>query len=193
MLYKSALLVLLAMVASVAVADDLDELLELEDKTKQQFDQQLNLRKIQNILDGVGNACLAHKCFSAGELKIKIKVNASCSDCKLLVDLGGLERVVTADEKNQLLNNKCMHIGTPRGCDCLHLSSEITRLHVKRQINDKRAIAIKSVELLWVTNDGSLLPIFREEGSWINAVNFSLPAIKNNEAFRIAKVGSCQN
>lgn len=193
-MYKSALLVLLTMGASVAVADDLDELLELEDKTKNLFDHQLRLRKIQNILNGVSSACLEHKCFSAGELKIKIET--TCRDCKMLVDLGGLERIVSADNTSQLLNNKCMHIGQPRGCDCLDLGREITRLHVKRQRNDNRAIAIKSVELLWVTDDGSVLPIFKESKErrgWINAVNFSLPAIKNNGAFRQAKVGSCQN
>ncbi len=191
MLYKSALLVLLAMVASVAVADALDALLELEDKSKQQFDQQLNLRKIQNILNEVSNACLAHKCFAAGELKIKIEAN--CNACRLTVDLGGMERVVTADAKNQLLNNQCLHIGTPSSCPCLRINSEITKLHVKRQRNDTRAIAIKLVELWWVTNDGSLLRIFREEGRWINAVNFSLQTLKNNGAFTLAEVGSCQN
>ena len=190
MVSKWATLWILGLMASVAVADDLDALLALEDKTKQQFDHQLNLRKIQNILNEVSSACLANQCFAAGELKIKIKANPT--DRRLTVDLGGMEKVITADAKNQLLNNQCLHIGTPSSCPCLHLS-EITRLHVRRQINDRQAIAIKSVELSWVTNDGSVLPIFREEGSWINAVNFSLQTLKNNGVFRGAEVGSCQN
>ena len=191
MMGKSATLWVLGLMASVAVADDLDALLALEDKTKQQFDHQLNLRKIQNILNGVSDACLAHQCFAAGELKIKIK--ADPTDRRLTVDLGGMERVITADAKHQLLNNQCLHIGTPSSCPCLHNNSEITRLHVRRQINDRQVIEIESVELSWVTNDGSVLPIFREEGSWINAVNFSLQTLKNNEEFRRAEVGSCQN
>lgn len=192
MLYKSALLVLLGLGASVALADDdLDALIKLEDQVKARFDHQLNLRKIKYILDGVSSACLEHRCFEEGSLKIK--VDASCESCSVWVNLGDVEALVKADGKSKILTD-CIRIGKPGNCDC---DSSLTRLRVKRQFNEKSSITINSVALLWVSTSGEHTIFTASPQRTLDEageiVIYSLKDIKNSDAFMKAKVGSCQN
>ncbi len=184
MMSKTALLVLVAVSASVALADDLDDLIELENQVKAQFDHKLNLRKIKYILDGVSSACLESRCFSDGKLKIKVETN--CQDCSVDVDLGGVEYIVPANGEWKLLEG-CIKIGKPGNCPC----QSITRLHIDKQLYAE-SIIINSVELSLVTADGSK-PIFTGKRRRLNSVAYGLEDIKNSDTFMRAKVGSCQN
>ena len=191
MMSKSALLVLVAVSASVALADDLDDLIALEDQAKTQFDHLLNLRKIENILDGVSSACLEHRCFAEGSLKIKVTSN--CEDCHVWVNLGDVKSLVKADGNSKIITD-CIRIGEPGNCNC---NSSLTRLRVKRQLPASKSIRIESVELLWVSTSGEH-PIFTaspqrtlDEAGEI--VIYSLEEIKNSDAFMLAEAGSCQN
>lgn len=186
MLYKTTLLVLLGLGAGVAVADDLDELIELEEKVKQQFDYKQPLQRILNILDGVSSACLEDKCFGVGRLKIKVEAD-DCSDCEFKVYLGGLvEEVVTANSPKVV--SKCMYLGDPDNCSC---TRRLSRIKVEPQ-SSEAGIKVTSVELLWVTADNSDLTIFKDKvGN--EGVVYLLKDIKNNDVFKQATVGSCQN
>ncbi|RKU17933.1 hypothetical protein C6501_03410 [Candidatus Poribacteria bacterium] len=179
-------MVLLGLGASVALADedDLDALIELEDQVKARFDHLLNLRKIKYILDGVSSACLEHRCFEEGKLKIRVETN--CQDCRVDVDLGGVESIVPANGEWKLLEG-CIKIGKPGNCYC----QSLTRLHIDKQLNAQNII-IKVVELSLVTADGSK-PIFKGERRRLNRVAYELADIKNSDTFMRAKVGSCQN
>jgi len=201
MMGKTALLVLVAVSASVALADDLDDLIALEDQAKTQFDHLLNLRKIENILDGVSSACLEHRCFQAGDLYAEIDATFTGEkDCgqSVKVELGGVNDFnVVADAKEQRLGG-CMFIGAPSGCPC---QRELTRLAIRKVANcpTETSVTIKSLKLLWKTNDGSFHTIFADEPSsailieskdWLH---YDLDEIKNSDAFMSAKAGSCQN
>ncbi len=201
---KSALLVLLGLSASVALADDLDDLIALEDQVKTQFDHLLNLRKIENILDGVSSACLERRCFQAGDLYAEIDAtftgDTEENNCGQLVKVelgGGNDFNVKADAKEQLLGG-CMFIGAPSGCPC---QRELTRLAILKVANCSKetSVEIKSLKLLWKTNDGSFHTIFADAPSSATLIEqkdwlyYNLDEIKNSDAFMSAKAGSCQN
>ncbi len=201
MMSKTALLVLVAVSASVALADDLDDLIELEDQVKAQFDHLLNLRKIENILDGVSSACLEHRCFQSGDLYAEIDAEfIGNNNCKQLVKVelgGGNDFNVVADAKEQRLGG-CMFIGAPSGCPC---QRELTRLAISKVDNCPKttSVEIKSLKLLWKTNNGSFHTIFADAPSSATLTEIkdwlyrSLDDIKNSDEFMRAKAGSCQN
>ena len=189
---KSTLLVLLAMGAGVAVADDLDDLLELEDRVKKRRDLQLRLQRVLNILNDVGSACLENRCFDASKLKLKITLLPSCSDCHVDVNLGmgdTGDAYVKANGQSQLFLSagSTVRIGSPTRCKDV---PKITKLYV-----NGRGKRIKSVELLWIVADDKAKPIFifKPDVADSTTINYDIQDIKNRDAFVDAKVGSCQN